>query len=362
MKNIFLLMALCVAVALTIVCGKALAENEVTENVTLTFTPEGLQKAAQYSAQRGGSAVLVMQNGEIIFEDYHNGADENTATQIHSATKGFWAVATAAAIEDGIITGYNEVIADTITEWKNITLHPGKKQITLSHLVSLTSGLSQDIAFIQGEKPLARNIYRYVVNNLRLNFMPGTRFVYGPSHYYTFGEFLRRKLRQQGIDQDPLEYLEERIFKPIGLEYQKWIYDEAGNPHIPNGCYITPRNWVKFGQLLLQKGAWNGKQIVARDLMEALFVPQGVNAGHGVFLWLNRPGGEPPAGQAARKAPENAAGGFIFHDGYTDIIACMGAGTNRMYIIPSLNAVVVRQSPGDKSYFSDHDFLALLLK
>lgn len=359
MKAISFLMALCIA--LTVISCNALADAVGTEDATKTFTQQGLQRAARYSAQRGGSAVLVMQNGKIIFEDYHNGADENTATHIQSATKGFWAVLTAAAIEDGLISGYNEVIADTITEWQNNAVHPGKNQITLSHLVSLTSGLSQDVAYIQGEKPLAKDIYRYAVNSLRLTYRPGTQFVYGPSHYYAFGEFLRRKLLQHGIDQDPLEYLDARVFQPIGLEYQSWIHDEAGNPHIPNGCFITPRNWVKLGQLLLQRGNWNGKQIVAKDLIDALFVPQGVNAGHGVFLWLNLPGGEPSAGQAARKAPENSAGGFIFHAGYPDIIACLGAGTNRMYIIPSLNAVVVRQSAGDVGYFSDNDFLELLL-
>ncbi|HHT25647.1 MAG TPA: beta-lactamase family protein [Firmicutes bacterium] len=168
-------------------------------NAVRTFTSEGMQQAARYSAERGGSAVLVMQHGKIIFEDYHNGADENTATHIHSATKGFWAALTAVAMEDGLIAGYDEVIADTITEWRNSSVHPGKNQITLSHLVSLTSGLSQDLAFIQGENPLAINIYRYVVNNLRLMYKPGSHFVYGPSHYYAFGVFLQRKLVQDGV-------------------------------------------------------------------------------------------------------------------------------------------------------------------
>ncbi len=145
------------------------------------------------------------------------------------------------------------------------------------------------------------------------------------------------------------------------MEYERWALDAAGNPHIPNGCCITPRNWVKYGQLLLQKGLWNNEQIVAEELIETLFVPQGVNAGRGVFLWLNLPGGEPSAGQVARKAPENAPGGFIYHGGYNNIFACMGAGTNPMYIIPSLEAVIVRQSPGDWAYFSDNDFLVLML-
>jgi hypothetical protein len=46
----------------------------------------------------GGTAVLVMQDGQVIFEDYHNGADQNTATHIQSGTKGFWAPETTGCL------------------------------------------------------------------------------------------------------------------------------------------------------------------------------------------------------------------------------------------------------------------------
>ncbi len=55
-----------------------------------TFSQEQFMNAASYSRQMGGIAVSVMQDGRIIFEDYHNGADQNTATHIQSGTKGFW--------------------------------------------------------------------------------------------------------------------------------------------------------------------------------------------------------------------------------------------------------------------------------
>ncbi|GET28499.1 hypothetical protein SD074_07010 [Prolixibacter sp. SD074] len=87
---------------------------------------------------------------------------------------------------------------------------------------------------------MAPDIYDYAVNNLSLNFYPGTTFQYGPSHFYVFGELLKRKLKQSGINENPLEYLDEKIVQKIGFHYEKWIYDDAGNPHIPNGCYTTP--------------------------------------------------------------------------------------------------------------------------
>jgi CubicO group peptidase (beta-lactamase class C family) len=315
---------------------------------------------AEYSRQKGGAAVLIMQNGQIVFENYHNNANENTPTHIQSGTKAFFAAVVALAIQDGYITSYDENVSETITEWQNTTLHPGKSLITIRHLVSLTSGLSQDLDYIEGANPLASDIYSYVVNNLRVVSTPGTRFQYGPSHYYAFGVFLKRKLQKAGINQDPLQYLETRILQKLGVNYTNWVHDQAGNPHIPNGCYLTPRNWVKFGQFLLQKGKWNNQQLIAESFVNDLFVPKANNTGYGVFLWLNQQGGDPTSA-GVPMAPAGSLGGFIYYAGYTDIIGGLGAGKNRLYIIPSLNAVIVRQSLDDTAAFSDNDFLELVL-
>jgi CubicO group peptidase (beta-lactamase class C family) len=300
-----------------------------------------------------------MQHGQIVFEDYHNGTSANTATHVHSGTKAFWACALAAAIQDGLITGYDERVSDTITEWQNTTLHPGKNLITVGHLASLASGLSQDVDYIQGTNPLADDIYDYVVNNLRLNFTPGSTFYYGPSHYYVFGVLLQRKLALAGTPMNPLQYLQARILTPLGIDYVDWEHDVAGNPHIPNGCTLTPRNWIKLGQFFLQQGWWNGREVIASTRMAELRVATGPNPGHGKFLWLNQQGGYPPAGLPL--PPPGIPGGFIYYDGYTDIVAALGAGKNRMYVIPSLNAVIVRQTLLENDAFEDTEFLSTLL-
>ena len=64
--------------------------------------------AADYSARHGGRAVLVMVDGKIVFERYDNGFGPETATHLHSATKGFWGPVIAAMIEDGMIESFDE--------------------------------------------------------------------------------------------------------------------------------------------------------------------------------------------------------------------------------------------------------------
>lgn len=288
------------------------------------FSNSGMNNAAVYSQSKGGSSVLIMKDGNIIFEDYHNGADSTTAAHLHSATKFFWSSVAALAIQDNLISDFEEKVANTITEWQDVSAHPNKNLIKINHLLALSSGLSQDVTQIQGTNAGASDIYEYVVDSLRLNFVPGNKFQYGPSHYYAFGVLLQRKLHNAGEIINPLQYLENEIFDIIGLEYESWVHDSSGNPNIPNGCTITPRNWLKFGQFMLQKGNWNGKQIIDSILLEEMFITDGPNPGHGKFCWLNNINGYGAYSSIA--APPGSLGGFIYHKGYTEIIGGLGAG------------------------------------
>jgi len=320
---------------------------------------QNMMNAASYAEDVGGVAVLIMQNDSLIFENYHNGADTSIVTHIFSATKAYWSMVAAAAKESGLISGYDEYVSETITEWQDVTLHPGKNLIQIKHLLSLSSGLSQDLFQLQEPDSGVDDLYQYTVDSLELGFVPGTRFQYGPSNYYAFGVLLQRKLSDAGIQQNPLEFLDSLLFRPIGLEYDSWKHDNAGNPFIPNGCYITPRNWMKFGKLLLNKGRWENANLVDSTLVEEMFIADGPNLGHGKFLWLNSTGGY--GAFPFQTAPDGSVGGFIYHDGYEDIVAGLGAGKNRLFIIPSLNAVVLRQTLLEDDNFNDHIFLSHLL-
>ena len=105
-------------------------------------TVENFKRASDYSARNGGRAVLVLVDGKTVFENYDNGFGTETATHLHSATKGFWGPVIAAMIEDGLIESFDELAAKTLTEWKD---HPRKSRITLRHLLTLSAGLVQDV-------------------------------------------------------------------------------------------------------------------------------------------------------------------------------------------------------------------------
>jgi CubicO group peptidase (beta-lactamase class C family) len=324
------------------------------------LTEKGFETAADYSERLGGWTMLVFHDGEVVFERYARGAGPETAIMMASATKSFWGVAAAAMVKDGLLE-FDERAADTLTEWAG---DPLRGKITVRHLLNLSSGLAEDIPAIQGAAPKptwAKNKYTHAVS-LPGRAEPGAFFRYGPSHFYAFGELIRRKLEPG--NQSPLEYLRARILDPIGCSFEKWVHDGAGNVHIPNGCYMTAREWLKFGRLVLDEGHWQGAQIVAAEPLAECFRPSRANPGYGLTWWLNFPGGQ--GADPRLKAPEGSPGGFIYHDGLTDVAGALGAGRNGLYIVPSLELVVVRQistedTPQEgRPRFSDHKFLACL--
>jgi CubicO group peptidase (beta-lactamase class C family) len=223
------------AIALAVVTAVGIATAVRAGDPTDTGAIANYPKAAAFSEANNGTAMLVMVDGEIVFERYSSPEMSGTPHFLASATKSFWGPVAAAMIADGLISGFDELAADTLTEWRG---DPRKSKITLRQILSLSSGLHNDLAAIQGEGN-ATDLYTTAVG-ASLDNDPGTTFTYGPVNFYVFGELVKRKLASQNLD--PLEYLERRIFEPIGLEHGRWIHDRAGNPHIPNGAYLTARN------------------------------------------------------------------------------------------------------------------------
>jgi CubicO group peptidase (beta-lactamase class C family) len=296
-------------------------------------SPYHFAEAAQYSQQLDGHAVLVAIDGKTVFEEYQNGSSADRATNIYSATKSFWGPVVAAMIADGLVSSFDENVSDTVVEWKK---DPVKSRITIRQLLNLTAGVAQDVRALKGDGS-ASDMYAYSLGT-RVVSDPGQRFQYGPAAYYVLGTLITRKVR--GKYHDPVDYLAHRIFEPLGIKIADWERDGAGNPHMPGGAHLTARDWMKYGQFLLQGGMWQGRQIVPRDLLEECFRPSAVNPGYGLTFWLNNPGGI----SERTTAPKGTPGGVIYPDRYPDIYAAMGAGTNDLFIVPSLHMVIVHQA------------------
>jgi CubicO group peptidase (beta-lactamase class C family) len=320
------------------------------------ITPESLRAAADYSGARHGYSLLVMQHGKVILEDYQNGSTEQTTHKIYSGTKSFWVVAVLAAVNDGILT-LDERVSDTIPAWRSDLL---KRNITVRQIMNFTDGI--DPAFkLHGETIPNRNAYAI---HVPLVAKPGTAFIYGPSHGQVMAELLRRKLEPKNIT--PFAYLERKVLYPLGLGPVEHKEDLAGNPLVATGFKLTAREWLQFGVLLLHNGTYGKKEIVPANLLEECFHGTTPNPAFGMGLWLNSEASSPGTRERdvedmleKKWQEQDWANVCICRAAPADMVVALGSGYQRLYVIPSLDLIIVRQ--GENAKFSDAVFLRTLL-
>ena len=309
-------------------------------------------RAAKYSESKRGVSMLVMQNGRTIFEHYANGGSADGRWPIFSGTKSFWGIAALAAVHDGLFK-LDDPVSDTITEWKS---DPRKSQITIRQLLNQTDG-------VEGASRLQRPSIRdrnAMAIRLPLVTEPGSAFIYGPSHLQIFSELLRRKLNGRTTT----GYIEGRVLNRLGLGRLNYKKDAHGNPLPATGFELTAREWARLGELVLRRGNYHGRQIVPAELLREAFSGSPANPSYGLTFWLNQ---EAQSGREADMErmldlPWESARWTdvcICKDAPADMVVALGSGYQRLFVIPSLKAIIVRQ--GSNARFSDADFLRLVL-
>jgi CubicO group peptidase (beta-lactamase class C family) len=316
------------------------------------ITVSDCARAAKYSESKHGNATLVLQNGRTIFEHYVNGGSASQRWPIFSGTKSFWGIAALAAIHDGLFK-LDDPVSDTITEWKT---HPRKSQITIRQLLNQTDG-------IEGASRLQRATIRdrnAMAIQLPVLANPGAAFIYGPSHLQIFSELLRRKLRGRSV----IGYFETHVSRRLGLDHLNYKKDARGNPLPATGFELTAREWARLGELVVGSGNYHGRQIVPANLLREAFAGSQANPAYGLTFWLNQqsPNGREADMERMIDLPWESADWrnvCFCKDAPSDMVVAVGSHYERLFIIPSLKAVIVRQGSG--ANFSDAQFLRLVL-
>jgi CubicO group peptidase (beta-lactamase class C family) len=333
-------------------CSASIIALLTSPIVSAEIRPTDCARGAKYSESERGISMLVMQNGRTIFEHYTNGGRRNERWPIFSGTKSFWGIAGLCAVRDGLIN-LDDRVADTITEWKN---QPAKSQITIRQLLNQTDGV-EPASHLQSRSIRDRNA---MALQLPVVADPGSVFAYGPSHLQVFSELLRRKLNGRST----ISYIQERVLSPLGLRNLEFKKDARGNPLPATGFELTAREWARLGELVLGRGNYHGHQIVSAALLAQAFIGSDANPSYGLTFWLN---GQAPRGREVDIENEldlpwqgaSWANVCVCNAAPPDMVVALGSDRQRLFIIPSLDALIVRQ--GANARFSDANFLRLVL-
>ena len=286
-------------------------------------------------------SVLVLQHGKTLAEWYFAGRDEergrplgtvafdaNTLHDARSMSKSVVSLLFGIAVSEGAVKSLDTPVLDYFPEYADLRT-PERLKIRVRDLLSMTSGLAWDEDSLPYTDPrnsetamdLAADRSRYILQQA-IVAPPGETFKYSGGNVALAATILARTTGT------PLEvYAQQKLWGPLGVTYQVWLKDGRGVPYAASGLRLTPRDMGKIGQMMLDHGRWQGRQLVP-----AAWVAQATarhaqvqpdpkcGQGYGYFWWIS------PGCVVTPPAPWYAA---------------IGNGGQRIWVIPSRHLVVV---------------------
>jgi CubicO group peptidase (beta-lactamase class C family) len=272
------------------------------------------QEEKDFLSQIKTTSFLVVKDGEIIHESYYENHKDNTKSNTFSAAKSFIGLMIGVAIDKGHINSFD----DPITEYLPFSV-PNESLVTIRHLLTMSSGLNW---VESGANPLSDNAEAYygsdlpeIMSAVSFDGEPGKEFIYKSGNSQLLGIIL-----ENATGMTATEFLEKQVWSKINTENDLlWSLDQEDGMEKSFCCiYGTSRDFAKIGQLILNEGMWNGKQIISKKTLSSLLEPISKEERfYGLHFWRY-------------EDPENQA------------FYARGILGQYIVAIPSLNTVIVR--------------------
>ena len=203
------------------------------------------------------SAACLFVNGSLVWEHYWKDFGPQSRFDIYSAGKAFTASAIGLLVDDGKLK-VDDPACNILTEWAN----DGRKEITIRNLLTMTSGLKLDYrGFSNSPDPTDAML------NWPMERQPGTAWSYEQATSHALSIIVKRISGKQ-----PIVLLRERIFNSIGLLEADWLRSRQGDCLGWRSVLISARELALFGQFYLNKGRWNGEQLLSEDFIDQAIV------------------------------------------------------------------------------------------
>jgi CubicO group peptidase (beta-lactamase class C family) len=202
------------------------------------------------------SSILVVRNGYLVFEEYYHG-DSNTLRGIFSGTKSIISALVGMLVTDGLVRSVDDKITEYLPESMIQNVSPGASDMTVRHLLTMTSGIPLSWAVDIFLNELSSTILSEPVES-----KPGEFFRYKSPD----PDFLSVVITETtGLKAS--QYAREKLFSPLGIKDYFWL-DYEDYSVGTYGLKLTSRDLVKIGYLYLRKGLWEGTQLIAQSYIE----------------------------------------------------------------------------------------------
>lgn len=294
---------------------------------TPSIDPEALRAVDAYVAERNSSALVILHQGRLVWQNTYNGFALNQRFNAMSVTKTVVGLLVGIAVHEGHLGSEEDRVAQYVPTWGD-----QRASITLRHLLQMASGLRRSGSQINPWSDLVQmhmgRDARKVALQVPAETEPGAVFSYNNVNTQVLSHVL-----EQATGEPIASYLSRTLWRPIGAQPASWWLDRPDGTAKTYCCLLaTAHDWAKVGELLVNGGRVGSQQVVPQAWIERMLTPSPVHAHYGLHVWL---GGPHPWTDAPRKHPSEP---FVAKDTFW----LDGRGHQRVYVVPSQKLVVVR--------------------
>lgn len=238
-------------------------------------------------------SFMLLRHGKVVSETYWNPYQKDLKNRLYSCSKSFTATAIGFAVQekklkvsDQVISFFPDKLPSQISE--------NLKALTIQNLLTMSSGMEKEPDFIR--ESVNDWVQAYLA--VPINNKPGSKFAYS-----SLATFMLSAIIQKVTGKTVAEYLKPRLFDPLEIKEFDWENNPQGINTGGWGLRVKTEDMAKFAQLFLQKGKWNGKQILSEEWVKeatSAHILQNPNAdeklksendwvqGYGYQMWRNR--------------------------------------------------------------------------
>ncbi len=200
-------------------------------------------------------SFMVLRHGKVIAEGWWKPNSADAPHILNSVSKSFTSTAVGLAIDE-----HKLKLEDRVLNFFPADAPPNPsanlRAMTVRDLLTMSGGHE-----VEPSRAGGPTVKQFLAQPAV--FQPGTHFLYN-----TMGTYVLSSIITKVTGQTTLEYLKPRIFGPLGIESPRWDASPEGNSLGGYGLYLRTEDIAKLGQLYLQEGKWNGKQLFPRKWVE----------------------------------------------------------------------------------------------
>ena len=316
----------------------------LTSSITPVISKQIFSKAADYVHQTHNSQLVVLHKGVLVHESYGNNGSSDDLSNSMSMAKTIISLLVGIAVSEGHLTSIDDPVSNYLPAWKDNT---ERARISIRNLLEMSSGLRCDKDTTDYTSDLIKLHLGTNIRNLTINLpskeLSGNKWEYNNFNSQTLALVLEK------VTNLPLnEYASKKLWQQLGTK-DAFFWADKSNGTVRGYCcfFARARDFAKLGQLVLNRGKWDGKSVVPEQWIEKISRASTHEPEYGLHIWRASQGG---VRRAKDRSVEFLDEKLVYFD---------GKHRQRIYISPKHDLVIVRTGEHPKRW--DDSFLPNLI-